>query len=255
MAANNDLMCYQLTEYMGQRLNLPTEFIDHISWQQREQRLDQGQIQVGWICGLPYVWKVDQSLPLELLVAPVMREQRYRGQPVYFSDVVVRRDSPWQSFEDLEGTTWAYNEPCSHSGYYLTRYMLATRGKGSGFFKQAIESGAHQNSLQMILTGQIDASAIDSTVLELELYRQPAIADQIRIIDTFGPSPIPPWVVATEVPLALRHQLRQLFLEMHTESAGQAILAQGLIDRFVPVTNVDYDPIRQMAQQAETVFL
>lgn len=255
MAANSDSMCRQLTDYMSTRLNLPTEFVDDIPWQAREAQLDQSQIQVGWICGLPYVWKADCSMPLELLAAPVMQGQRYQGQPVYFSDVVVRHDSPVQSLDDLQGSTWAYNEPGSHSGYYVTRYTLATRGKGSGFFGKVLQSGAHQNSLQLILTGEIDASAIDSTVLELELHRRPAIANHIRVIDTFGPSPIPPWVISTRVPPTLRHQLRQLFLKMHTHPEGQAILAQGLIDRFVAVTDADYDLIRQMAQQAETVLL
>ncbi len=255
MAANSDSICRQIAAYLGERLNCLTEFVGDIPWQERERQLDQGWIQVGWICGLPYVWKADQSMPLELLVAPVMQGKRYRDQPVYFSDVVVRRDSPWQTFDDLQGKTWAYNEPGSHSGYYLTRSILAARGKGGDFFGRAIESGAHQNSLQMILTGTIDASAIDSTVLELELQRQPAIAEQIRIIDTFGPSPIPPWLVSTAVPLALRTQLRQMFLEMHTNPQGQELLAQGLIDRFVTVADADYDPIRQMAQQAETVRL
>lgn len=255
MAANSDSVCRQITTYISAQLNYPTEFVGDIPWQMREQWLDQGQIQVGWICGLPYVWKADRSMPLELLAAPVMQGQRYQGQPVYFSDVVVRRDSRWQTFDNLKGATWAYNEPGSHSGYYLTRYTLAARGKGSGFFGQVIESGAHQNSLQMILTGEIDASAIDSTVLVLELQRQPALADQIRIIDTFGPSPIPPWVVSTEVPLALRQQIRQLFLKLHTDPEGRAILAQGLIDRFVAVSDADYDPIRRMAQQAETISL
>ncbi|MFM7426287.1 MAG: PhnD/SsuA/transferrin family substrate-binding protein [Elainella sp.] len=255
MAANSDAVCHQIAQYIGNRLSCPTEFVGDIPWQAREQALDQGQIQVGWICGLPYVRKADQALPMELLAAPLMQGEHYQNQPVYFSDVVVRRDSPWQNFDQLQGTTWAYNEPGSHSGYYLTRYTLANRGKASGFFGQVIESGAHQKSLQLVLAGAVDASAIDSTVLELELQRQPELAAQIRIIDRFGPSPIPPWVISTAVAPTLRSQLRQAFLEMHTDPEGRAILAQGLIARFAAVTDADYDPIRQMAQQAEAVLL
>ncbi len=255
MAANSESVCRQITDYMGAQLNCPTEFVGDIPWQERERQLDDGKIQVGWICGLPYVWKADQSLPLELLVAPVMQGERYQNQPVYFSDVVIRQDRAWERLDQLQGASWAYNEAGSHSGYYLTRYMLAASGKGSGFFGQAIASGAHQSSLQMVLTGAVDASAIDSTVLELELKRQPELAAQIRIIDTFGPSPIPPWLVSTAVPVTLRTQLRQSFLEMHTHLAGQAILAQGLIDHFVAVADSDYNPIRQMAKMAELIQL
>lgn len=256
MAANADPVCRLLTDYLGQQLNLTTKFVDHLSWQAREQGFDRGAIQVCWMCGLPYIWRADRPNPgIELLVAPIMQGERYGDRPVYFSDVVVRQDSLLHSFEDLRGRIWAYNEPHSHSGCYVTRYYLAHRGKGSGYFSQAIESGAHQTSLQLILSGQVDASAIDSTVLALELQHQPDIAAHIRVIDTFGPSPIPPWLISTEVPDALRQSLRQQFLQMHTHPEGQEILRQGLMNRFVAVSDQDYDLIRQMATLAETVTL
>lgn len=255
MAANADIVCRQISTYLGDRLGITTEFIADIPWQQREKLLDTGEIQVGWICGLPYVWKADQHYPIELLVAPVMQGERYQNQPVYFSDVVVRRDSSFQALADLRGRRWAYNEPRSQSGYYVTRYTLAQRGLPSSYFGEAIESGAHQVSLQMILNGEIDASAIDSTVLELELQQQPGLAAQIRIIDTFGSSPIPPWIIAQQVPADLKQQLRSAFLTMHTDPIGQAILMTGLIDHFVRVTDADYDPVRAMIPLAETVLL
>lgn len=251
MAPNAEQVCQAITRYMGDRLHLNTEFVADIPWQQREYLFDAGEIQVCWICGLPYVWKADRwPATVELLVAPVPQGDRYQGQPIYFSDVVVRQDSPFQSFADLRGSTWAYNEPRSHSGYLLTRAYLARLGETTGYFGRAIESGAHQRSLQMILDGMIDASAIDSTVLETELRLNPSLAAQIRVIDTFGPSPAPPWVVHRTLPPALKAQLRSHFLEMHLDPTGRKILQQGAIARFVAVTNSDYNPIREMAQQA-----
>lgn len=255
MAANSEFVCRQIVDYMIDRLNLSIQFVDNIPWQVREQLINAGEIQVYWICGLVYVLQVDQQMPIELLVAPVMQGNRYQNQPIYFSDVIVRQESRFQSFADLRGASWAYNEPRSHSGYYLTRYSLAAKGLGSDFFGQVVASGAHQTSLQLVLRGEIDASAIDSTVLALELQRDPTLADQIRIIDSLGPSPIPPWIVSTNVPLSIRQDLRRAFLEMHTDRAGKTILAQALIDRFVPVLDSDYDPIRMMLKQAEAVML
>lgn len=255
MAANSEFVCRQIADYVATRLKLSIQFVDDIPWQARERLIDSGEIQVYWICGLVYVLQADQQLPIELLAAPVMQGDRYQHRPIYFSDVIVRQDSQFQSFSELQGASWAYNEPRSHSGYYVTRYSLATRGLGSGYFGQVVASGAHQTSLQLVLRGEIDASAIDSTVLALELQRDPTIADQIRIIDSFGPSPIPPWIISTDVPLNVRQDLRQAFLQMHTDAAGKAILSQGLIDRFVPVSDSDYDPLRVMIKQAETVVL
>lgn len=54
--------------------------------------LDLGEIQVCWICGLPYARKHDQGrAEIELLAAPVMRHPRYGGKPVYYSDITVHR--------------------------------------------------------------------------------------------------------------------------------------------------------------------
>jgi phosphonate transport system substrate-binding protein len=261
MAENFAPFCGAIAAYLSKQMPMPIEFISDISWQAREQQLDQGDIQVGWICGFPYIDKADQITPtVELLVAPVMRGDRYQGRPVYFSDVVVHRDSSFRTFVDLRGCIWAYNEPRSYSGCYITRYYLATLGEYTGFFGKALESGAHQTSLQWLVQRQIDASAIDSTVLELELQRHPDLADQLRIIgslgiDSIGASPIPPWVVSTQVPQPVRHALRQAFLQMHQTAAGQAILQASPIDRFVEVSDRDYDSIRRIAAQAEQVKL
>ncbi|MFN2190547.1 MAG: phosphate/phosphite/phosphonate ABC transporter substrate-binding protein, partial [Candidatus Promineifilaceae bacterium] len=187
------------------------------------------------------------------LAAAVMEGKRYGDRPVYFSDIVVRTDSPLLNFADLEGCIWAYNEPNSHSGYNVVRYHLATLGELYGFFGQVIESGAHQKSLEMILNGEVDASAIDSTVLETELTLQPDLSDKLRVIESLGPSPIPPWIVSKNLPAATRYALRQTFLEMHRDYQGAAILKSARIKRFEAVTDIDYDSIREMEHTAAWV--
>jgi phosphonate transport system substrate-binding protein len=256
MAPNMDFLAIALAKYLSARLDIPAEAQLDIPWQERERRLDAGQIDLCWICGLPYVWKADQETPrVRLVAAPVMRLARYQDAPIYFSDVVVRRGSPYHNLADLRGASWAYNEPGSQSGYNVTRYTLAVRGETGGFFGRAVASGAHQTSLQMILRGEVDASAIDSTVLERELLDDPSIEPQIRIIDTFGPSPIPPWVAPIGQPTELSQRLRGCLLDMETDSSGQQILVQAGMARFAAVSDADYDPIREMDRIAQGVRL
>lgn len=118
-----------------------------------------------------------------------------------------------------------------------------------------MESGAHQRSLALVLAGEIDASAIDSTVLLTELLLRPDIAGQIRIVERLGPSPIPPWAVRQDVPPGFVADLRRAFVEMHTDPAGAALLASAQMLRFVPVQDGDYDLIRQMRAIGERVVL
>ena len=107
--------------------------------------LDAGEIEVAWICGLPYVRRADRpGCAVELLAAPVMQAPRYQDRPVYFSDVLVRRESAYQNFSDLRGARWAYNEPNSQSGYHITCYTLAQLHTDGRFFGHAIQAGSHR---------------------------------------------------------------------------------------------------------------
>src|SRR2546423_428372 len=94
MAENAGFFYRALAGYLTRRVGVRIELEETVAWQERERMLDRGEVEIGFICGLPYVWKADRpNAHLELLAAPVMRGARYQGQPVYFSDVVVRRES------------------------------------------------------------------------------------------------------------------------------------------------------------------
>lgn len=256
MAPNADDTCRAITRYLGRKLGITMQFVDDLSWRERERQFDSGGIQLCWLCGLPYVWKADSPAPLiELLAAPVMVGARYGDRPVYFSDVVVNKRSRFVSFDDLRGASWAYNEPNSHSGYNVVRHHLSRLGETGGYFGATVESGAHQASLRMIVDGEIDASAIDSTVLEAELARYPQLRGDIRVIDTLGPSPMPPWVMRKDLPFALKQSLRELFRDIAGDPEGMKILQSWGISRFDPMDDVAYDPIRLMSSDAENVRL
>jgi len=253
-APNQETTGRHLSQYVGRRLGLTTDYVEDKSWQERERLLDSGEIQVGWICGLPYIRKVDRPNPsIELLAAPVMSGDRYQNRSIYFSDVVVHRNSQYFDFASLRGCRWAYNEPNSQSGYNITRYHLATLGEMAGYFSSVIAAGSHQNALEMVLSREIDATAIDSTVLEIELAQRPALRTSLRVVEILGPSPIPPWVVSLQLDPELRQTIRKVFLTLDQDASGQELLRQAGIHRFAPVTDQDYDLIRQMAREADRV--
>jgi phosphonate transport system substrate-binding protein len=245
--------CRVLSAFVGKRLGVPAEFVGDIPWQERERLLDLGEIHVCWICGLPYVKKSIREGAIKLLAAPVMTDPRYAGLPIYYSDIVVHAESNLRSFSDLRGAVWAYNEPRSHSGYNLVRYHLAAQGIRERYFGRVIESGSHQDSLQMLLARTIDATAIDSTVLEMAFAREPWIIEKVRTVTALGPSPVPPWVVHRSVPYEMQEVLRREFLSIHTRQEGQRILEAAGISRFVDVSDENYDPIREMDRVAATV--
>jgi phosphonate transport system substrate-binding protein len=249
--AENARPVYQrIADWLGARVGQHADFC-MAPWDERHRLLDGGHIHVAFICGLPYSQKFDRpDRPVELLCAPVMAGARYGGRPVYFTDVVVRHDSPVARFADLRGKVWAYNDKDSNSGYAMPRDHLIRLGETRGYFSQAVASGSHQQSIRMVLDGKVDASGIDSTVLELEQAQHPELARTLRVVESIGPYPIPPVVVGARLPEAARRRLREALLAMHDDPAGRAILDAGLIARFVPVADADYHPIRELVSRA-----
>jgi phosphonate transport system substrate-binding protein len=184
-----------------------------------------------------------------------MQKRRYANRPIYYSDVIVLRESRHSTFEDLRGGSWAFNEPGSHSGYNLVRYHLAKLGNFQGYFSRVLEAGSHQEALDLVLRGRVDAAAIDSTVLELEMRRRPEIEARLRIVDVMGPSPIPPWIIAKRMPKRLRRAIRNILLQMNSDALGRAILDSGLISHFSRIKDRDYDVIRKMTRKGSRVEL
>jgi phosphonate transport system substrate-binding protein len=247
-------MVREIVALLAQQLQIEAELLLDMPWETRAAALDSGEIDVGWICGAPYVQKVDSRMRIELLAAPVPVGERYAGQPVYFSDVITRADSRFDTFESLNGARFAFNEPGSHSGFHVVRYTQAQRKLGAHFFGSTVFSGGHAFSLAKVLANDVDAAAIDSTVLETLLRENPAYAKGIKIIDSLGPSPRPPWIIRKEVPVPLRAEIRKCLMTLHEHPAGRAILHTGHTERFAGVTDHDYDPIRQMLRLTERRF-
>jgi ABC-type phosphate/phosphonate transport system substrate-binding protein len=62
-----------------------------------------GAADVGFLCAPSFRWLNATRRTVELLPLPVPIDARAGGRPVYFADVVVRADSPAQTFAQLEG--------------------------------------------------------------------------------------------------------------------------------------------------------
>jgi phosphonate transport system substrate-binding protein len=250
LASNTEAVAlYELvTQEVGRRLDLPTELIVETSYESCEKDRNE----VCFVCSLPYVTFERRGLDLAVPVAAAVLEgERYGGRPIYFSDVIVHRDSPFRSFLDLRGRSWAYNEPLSHSGYGITRYHLVTLGETSGFFGELVEAGFHQEAIRMVARGEVDGSAIDSQVLGMELRDHPDLAEQVRVVEALGPSTIQPVAVSRRVPEDFREAIREVLVTMADDPEVRVQLGLALVERFVPVDAGSYDDIRRMVDACE----
>lgn len=237
-----------VADHVGRELGVTTSLVDGPPFEE----FDPSFADLCFVCGLPYVILAEwPEPPVEALAAPVLTGDRYAGKPVYFSDVIVRRDAPFGSFADLKGASWSFNERWSHSGYNVTRHHLVRMGETGGFFGRVVEAGYHLESIRMVREGRIDASAIDSQVLEVELRDDPTLAEEIQVIDTLGPSTIQPMVAATRLSPSLRQEIREVVVGMAGTPGTEEAFDHGMVERWVAVTDESYDDIRAMLAEAK----
>jgi ABC-type phosphate/phosphonate transport system substrate-binding protein len=233
-----------LAEYLAARLGRTAEFVVAESYERCAQDVDD----VCFVCSIPYLLFADAGrIDMEVIAAPVLQGDRYAGRPIYFSDVIVATNSLHRSFADLRGATWGYNEPFSHSGYMTVLHHLATLGEDRTYFARMVEAGYHQDAIRMVADGRIDAAAIDSQVLDIELRDHPSLSRAVRLIGTIGPSTIQP-VVASRSRLtdSERRTVREALIHVADEPENRGLLDAALVERFVAIDAAGYDDIRGM---------
>jgi phosphonate transport system substrate-binding protein len=202
-----------------------SELIDGRDWRE----LDSGRIDIAFVCSPPVIWL---GGAVQAVAAPILNDPRFGGKPLYCSEVIVSRESPFQSLDDLRGARWAINEPSSWSGYWVTLHRIGSWD----FFGEVVEAGFHERALQMVASGEIDGAAIDSHVLGVALRNAPQLVDLIRVVETLGPSPSQPVVVKSDLGSALKEQIRSRLLELR-----DPLMTEFLVEGFAPAP--DYSEI------------
>lgn len=226
---------------LGQRVSLTTETQTSGPMRGGEDPFSKGEANVGFMCAPSFLWlRETENPPVELAgAAPVFRDDRAPGRPVYFSEVIVNRDLPISSFVELRGHSIAYNDPCSLSGYYNLLKKLAEMGEDRSFFGRIVCSGGHLNSLSMVADGEVDAAAIDSNVLRIGLRSNPELCGRLRVIESLGPFPIQPVVLRSALHPELKSRLRDALLDLGTTRHSPRLSEFGL-ERFAPISYEHY---------------
>ncbi|MCR9244641.1 MAG: PhnD/SsuA/transferrin family substrate-binding protein [bacterium] len=194
---------------------------------------------IGFVCSPALLYLRSLPRPTVQLIgaAPVFQDERHDGEsPVYYSDVVVRSDDSAQSFEELENRVWGYNDTCSLSGYFAALQQLRNTGCTSNYFRERRCTGSHVQSLRALLTGEIDAAAIDSTTLTLSRKEDPAITERLRVIASWGPFPVQPMVARADLDATLHQRITAAMLRLDCSGASAIGLCSFGLERFVPIT-------------------
>jgi ABC-type phosphate/phosphonate transport system substrate-binding protein len=103
-------------------------------------------------------------------------------------------------------------------------------GVRPGFFGRVVEAGFHQRAIRLVHAGVMDATAIESQVLAVELRDHPDLTG-LRVIGSFGPSTIQPVVAASCLPSRLKEQAYFVEQKADEDVAGRLDQIMERLDR------------------------
>jgi len=238
----------QLLAYMARKSGKDLEFVQRKTYEEINELLGKGEIDLAFICSGLYALTKDCYGFVPLAVPEVQGSTSYRAY------LIVNRDSPFQRLQDLKGQTFAFTDPDSNTGRLVpTFWLVELNQRPEAFFSQTIFTYSHDNSILAVARGLVAAAAVDGLVWEYYQATNPVFTSKTRIIKKSEPYGIPPLVVSRHLPAAERKRLQQALLSMHQDPEGKKILAGLLIDRFLPLKEEWYEPIRSMHRRLANI--
>jgi len=233
----------QLLDYIGAKLGREVQLIQRKTYDEVNQLLSTGQIDLAFICSGPYA-SGREKYGFEALAVP-----QVRGKPMYQSYLIVNKESPFLTIDDLRGRVFAFTDPNSNTGNLVPTYWLMQMGESpESYFKSVNYTYAHDNSILAVAKALVDGAAVDGHIWEYYNQRNPIYTSKTRIIkksELFGS---PPLVASATLPTLQKDRIRQLLLSMHAEPEGKRILDELMIERFIPPKEEWYDSILRMKQ-------
>jgi hypothetical protein len=199
------------------------------------QRSDMAAV---FMCGLPF----SRSDPRpELIAAPVPSPPSFRGLPLYWSEMVVRKASGFQAIEDTFGGRIALTVPDSQSGCLAALYYLMTNARRFPLYREIITPQVTPlGAMSAVVDGAADVAPIDSyAYCLLQKYRRD-LTSQLRVIARTPRTPIPPLVAST----GGFEALQRTFLEADRIAAIAPLMQGLLLERFVRPDPRSYDALR-----------
>lgn len=231
----------RLLEALQTRLNRPVELVQRRTYLEINDLLEQGQVDVAFVCTSAYIAGHDK-FGMELLVAP-----QVKGETVYYSLLLVPDESTANDIADLRGKVFAFTDPISLSGRMYPTYLVKQQGSSpEDFFGRIFFTYSHDQAILAVANKVADGAAVDSLVYEFFLARDATIGEKTRVIHRSPPFGIPPVVVNPALRPQLKLELQNFFLSLHQDPQGQAALQAIGVDRFIPIEDSAYQSVRDL---------
>jgi phosphonate transport system substrate-binding protein len=133
--------------------------------------------------------------------------------------------------------------------FYPLKRLSDLKANPDDFFSNVYMSNAHDNSIELVRRGIVDAASVNSLIYEYTKSVYPEKVSNIKIIEKSEPFGMPPIVVSKNINPALRDSLYNILTNMNHDPEGNQILRGLMIDKYIQTSDDEYNSIRKMCTQ------
>ncbi|MCF5709280.1 phosphonate ABC transporter substrate-binding protein [Pseudomonas syringae] len=173
------------------------------------------------------------------------------GAAGYWSLLIVRKDSPINSVEDMlknaKTLTFGNGDPNSTSGYLVPGYYVFAKNHidASTAFKRTLNSSHEVNALS-VAKGQLDVATFNTESWDRLAVTQPDKVEQLKVIWKSPLIPADPMVWSKALSDENKAKIREFFASYGDTAEEKTILTNMQLGKFLKSSDDQLLPIRQL---------
>jgi phosphonate transport system substrate-binding protein len=235
-----------LADYLTAELGMPVEFTPVNDYPAAVETLVNKKVDAVWFGGFTFV---QAKLRSGNKVIPIIqREEDTQFQSVF----IAKTASGIKNLSDLKGKTVSFGSQSSTSGHLMPRSFLLDAGLNpEKDFKRVAYSKAHDATIASVVSGQVDAAALDITVWKKFVTENKVDTNDTNVFHTTPGYYNYNWAVHQDMPAALREKLAQAFLKLDPKNPAHAeLLKLNRASRYIRTDIKNYAGIEAAGRSA-----
>ncbi len=235
-----------LAAYLEKALGLKVEFTPVNDYPAAVEALVNKKVDLVWFGGFTHV---QANLRSGGKIVPLaQREEDTKFQSVF----IAKTDSGIKALADMKGKQVSFGSQSSTSGHLMPRsFLLAANLNPEKDFRRIAYSGAHDATIASVVSGKVDAAALDITVWKKFVTENKV---DTKAVDVFYTTPgyfNYNWSVHADMPKTLQDKVKAALLALDPAKPEQAeILRLNRATRYIATQPENYKGLEAAARSA-----
>jgi phosphonate transport system substrate-binding protein len=235
-----------IASYLEKKLGMKVEFTPVSDYPAAVEALVNKKVELVWFGGFTHVQAQIRSGGKIVPIA--QREEDTKFQSVF----IAKTDSGIKTLEDLKGKQVSFGSQSSTSGHLMPRhFLLQAKLDPDKDFKRVAYSGAHDATIASVVSGKVEAAALDITVWKKFVGENKVDTKAVDVFFTTPPYFNYNWSVHADMPADLRAKVTKALLDLDPNTAeGKEILQLNRATRYIPTSPDNYKGIEAAGRSA-----